>query len=564
MRTVTGDIKLVDFATMHEQDDTLATASQNLTQTFVGTPMYMAPEVWTGDRKPYRVEKVDVWSMGVILYELVCGRVPWAGETREQYLRNIIEKRELVLPRDCSPDLKNLLERALQINPSVRMSWVELCGHPWLADDMLTASRLGAFTEETVFRLESRVIELESKCKLLSEGMGVRDRQIALLTQELATFDVKPAPVQEANRRLVKLQESCAALGQRVLELEPQLRTQTEALATATAQLAALTEARDTAASEALARITALELSLEAARGPEAEARVQAARDAERARAEDDASTRVAQLESEWNAHLAEVEGRLEARERDAAAHAMECTRLRSEHAALVDALRLQLADAERNLQAARTEAADCAARAAAAAAELEAAKRGGGDELAFVRADLATRDAELASAVTELQAAAQRETSLKAKVLASTRQVVQMQEEAAAAKTRLAAADADRRAAEQLRLQLQAQQALVDEMLHRPAEAPVRPDPAVAAEVQRLRAHVVELERALNDSHAATERHRREHEQFQAELLEAQEESSRQLTALRTENDDLRLSDVNQRNEIQTLQMLYEEAMKK
>ena len=48
------------------------------TRSIVGTPHYMAPEVILGEGYSY---SVDIWSMGVIMYELVCGTVPFGEST---------------------------------------------------------------------------------------------------------------------------------------------------------------------------------------------------------------------------------------------------------------------------------------------------------------------------------------------------------------------------------------------------------------------------------------------------------------------------------------------------
>ncbi len=226
MLTLKGDVKLVDFATMHD-----GALDQDLTHTFVGTPMYMAPEIWAGSAKAYNVAKVDVWSMGVILCELVCGKVrrpssrprkhsraraqvPFQGETPDQYLKSILATatKELELPGHLSAELRDVLKRALQINPTLRITWDELVGHRWLAQESSLAATARASglpaNVDAVLRLELQVAELEAKCKQQTELAAHKDKIIASLTQEIAAGKLVDADAEAKNRRLLKLQES--------------------------------------------------------------------------------------------------------------------------------------------------------------------------------------------------------------------------------------------------------------------------------------------------------------------------------------------------------------------
>ena len=67
-------MKLIDFGT--------AKIMNGRTYTVVGTPHYMAPEVLTG--KGYSIS-VDYWSMGAMLYEFICGKLPFGDDLEDPY-----------------------------------------------------------------------------------------------------------------------------------------------------------------------------------------------------------------------------------------------------------------------------------------------------------------------------------------------------------------------------------------------------------------------------------------------------------------------------------------------
>lgn len=70
-------------------------SSRQMTRTVIGTPLYMSPQIL--EKQPYN-SKCDVWSVGVIFYELLFGYHPWKGKNLKDLLNNIKNHREVVFP----------------------------------------------------------------------------------------------------------------------------------------------------------------------------------------------------------------------------------------------------------------------------------------------------------------------------------------------------------------------------------------------------------------------------------------------------------------------------------
>ena len=111
-------VKLVDFGLAHESGRLTMTQ----TGTFRGTPYYASPEQVAARRIPIDT-RTDVYSLGVTLYEVATGEVPFAGETREQVFQQILMK-EPVAPRkrndDISRDLETVILTAIEKDPDRR------------------------------------------------------------------------------------------------------------------------------------------------------------------------------------------------------------------------------------------------------------------------------------------------------------------------------------------------------------------------------------------------------------------------------------------------------------
>jgi fused-like protein len=95
-----------------------------------GTPLYMAPEIV--QELPYN-HTVDLWSLGVILYELFHGKPPFY--TNNLYsLIQLIVRDPVKFPDNMGPEFKSFLKGLLNKAPSERLAWPDLLNHPFIKE----------------------------------------------------------------------------------------------------------------------------------------------------------------------------------------------------------------------------------------------------------------------------------------------------------------------------------------------------------------------------------------------------------------------------------------------
>ncbi|XP_073995094.1 serine/threonine-protein kinase MARK2-like isoform X17 [Rhodnius prolixus] len=117
------NIKIADFGFSNEF------TPGNKLDTFCGSPPYAAPELFQG--KKYDGPEVDVWSLGVILYTLVSGSLPFDGSTLRE-LRERVLRGKYRIPFYMSTDCENLLKKFLVLNPAKRASLETIMKDKWM------------------------------------------------------------------------------------------------------------------------------------------------------------------------------------------------------------------------------------------------------------------------------------------------------------------------------------------------------------------------------------------------------------------------------------------------
>jgi len=121
------NIKIADFGFSN-----FWSSSSNL-NTWCGSPPYAAPEVFEG--KQYEGPEIDVWSVGVVLYVLVCGALPFDGATLHA-LRDRVLSGRFRIPFFMSSDCESLVRRMLVLDPLRRYTLQQVKVHPWMQEEV--------------------------------------------------------------------------------------------------------------------------------------------------------------------------------------------------------------------------------------------------------------------------------------------------------------------------------------------------------------------------------------------------------------------------------------------
>jgi len=120
-----NEIKICDFGfakTIKEND---------LISTFCGSPLYMAPEIIKFNK--YGL-KADIWSLGVVIYEILFKEHPYPSKNQSDLIDNIKNDIEIKVPNIINKDLKYILENMLHKNPDLRINWDQIFASDWVTE----------------------------------------------------------------------------------------------------------------------------------------------------------------------------------------------------------------------------------------------------------------------------------------------------------------------------------------------------------------------------------------------------------------------------------------------
>ena len=130
-----ADVKLADFGLSRQIN------AESLAKTYVGTPLYMAPEVMNvrynkGERY---TDRADIWSIGCISYELITGTRPYKADNLNELLyvlKETISSKNFLTPENFSPVCRDFLSKIFILEPQNRISFEELCEHRFISGEV--------------------------------------------------------------------------------------------------------------------------------------------------------------------------------------------------------------------------------------------------------------------------------------------------------------------------------------------------------------------------------------------------------------------------------------------
>jgi len=137
-----GNLKISDFglSSLYIGDAEDGASRTELLHTTCGTPNYVAPEVLSD--QGYDGKKADVWSIGVILYVLLAGFLPFDESTIVALFAKI-QAADFTYPSWFTPETRSLLDQMLVADPAVRLTLTQIKAHPWFQIESLAGGAGG-------------------------------------------------------------------------------------------------------------------------------------------------------------------------------------------------------------------------------------------------------------------------------------------------------------------------------------------------------------------------------------------------------------------------------------
>lgn len=169
--------------------------------TFCGTKSYMPPEILNNQIQNFNV---DIWCIGVLLFELTTGKLPFPGD--EITMRSNIQNGKVEYIPDMNPQLKDLISKILKVDPNKRLSLKEIKEHPYIIENLklLNKNELEILNHQIKFEINDKPIHILNKNLRLNEYDN-NNNNIKSLNNNDHKSNNKTTKTQDENQNEIKL-----------------------------------------------------------------------------------------------------------------------------------------------------------------------------------------------------------------------------------------------------------------------------------------------------------------------------------------------------------------------
>jgi len=195
---ISDDMKIIKLGDLNVSK----VAKNDLTRTQIGTPSYLAPEVW--ENRPYDA-RCDIFSLGCCMYEMTALRLPFDARSMDELRKKIKAGVYSPLPGNYSEGLKSIINKCLTKNPSLRPSAESLLNHPLIALKVQEYD-LEEFEEQNCKLMDSILLpkNLSALNSKLPKKQGEAKRSNSVRILRPVEFEESAKPLVPQSQKVIK------------------------------------------------------------------------------------------------------------------------------------------------------------------------------------------------------------------------------------------------------------------------------------------------------------------------------------------------------------------------